>query len=284
MKRILFIILLLFLVSTAHTFEGFKPCIGRQVDLSHPLSKGLVGCWLFNEGGGNAVFDLSGNNNALTLAGDTSWVCEHYGNCLRFDGNGDYAAGASLGELELPLTIVSRLYFTTQGVNRPIFLSHDVDDVFYGVSLEISSTQVASALLGDGDGNEWNDRCTRTGATSLSRWVWYDVAAVFKSQTDIDVYVNGVNDNGAISSNGGAIDTSVGLPKIGGSLANDTDRYHLGDISYVSLYKRALTADEIAQLYREPFCMFEPTFDFLLYGAISAPPATAGQVITVIMN
>jgi hypothetical protein len=36
-----------------------KPPLGTQIDWSNPLTQGLVGCWLFNEGSGNRVYDTS---------------------------------------------------------------------------------------------------------------------------------------------------------------------------------------------------------------------------------
>ena len=35
-----------------------KPPYGSRLDPTHPLSQGLVGCWLFNEGGGNVCNNL----------------------------------------------------------------------------------------------------------------------------------------------------------------------------------------------------------------------------------
>ncbi|ODU24775.1 MAG: hypothetical protein ABS95_01525 [Verrucomicrobia bacterium SCN 57-15] len=36
-----------------------KPNVGARINFAHPLAKGLVGCWLFNEGGGSKAFDLA---------------------------------------------------------------------------------------------------------------------------------------------------------------------------------------------------------------------------------
>ena len=40
-----------------------KPPKGAMLNRGHPLSRGLKGCWLMNEGGGKIVNDLSGNGN-----------------------------------------------------------------------------------------------------------------------------------------------------------------------------------------------------------------------------
>ena len=41
-----------------------KPPLGTHIDWSNPLTKGMVGCWAFNEGGGKKAFNLvSGETN-----------------------------------------------------------------------------------------------------------------------------------------------------------------------------------------------------------------------------
>jgi hypothetical protein len=51
-----------------------KPPIGSKIDWSHPLSKGIVGCWLFNENGGDKIFDLSLNRIIGNLTFSIYWV------------------------------------------------------------------------------------------------------------------------------------------------------------------------------------------------------------------
>jgi len=45
-------------------YSSTKPPMGTQIDWTDPLSQGLVGCWLFNEGGGSEAFDLCGSVGA----------------------------------------------------------------------------------------------------------------------------------------------------------------------------------------------------------------------------
>ena len=63
-----------------------KPFRGSQINKTHPLAKGLVGCWIFNEDTGDLIFDLSGHNNHITNYGAT-WISES----LNFDGVDDNA-------------------------------------------------------------------------------------------------------------------------------------------------------------------------------------------------
>ena len=68
-----------------HPYE--KPMYGVLLNTRHPLARGLVGCWLFNEGGGNTVFDLSDNFKHGTFGAEApSWVAEG----IYFGGDGDY--------------------------------------------------------------------------------------------------------------------------------------------------------------------------------------------------
>jgi hypothetical protein len=45
-----------------------KPPAGSWLDRTHPLSNGLVGCWLFNENAGNVVYDVAKNSNSLVTS------------------------------------------------------------------------------------------------------------------------------------------------------------------------------------------------------------------------
>lgn len=51
--------------------------------------EGLVGAWHFDEGSGGTAYDSSGNNNHGTIYGAT-WTDGRYGKALKFDGTNDY--------------------------------------------------------------------------------------------------------------------------------------------------------------------------------------------------
>ncbi|ODU24833.1 MAG: hypothetical protein ABS95_01390 [Verrucomicrobia bacterium SCN 57-15] len=63
-----------------------KPNVGARINFAHPLAKGLVGCWLFNEGGGSRIFDLAKPaNGQLVSAARTP-------RGLAFDGGEKYVS------------------------------------------------------------------------------------------------------------------------------------------------------------------------------------------------
>ncbi len=62
-----------------YRFQQTKPPPGAQIDLSHPLSQGLVAAWLFNEGAGGSAWPsapLDTDGTVLTLGSpptNTAW-------------------------------------------------------------------------------------------------------------------------------------------------------------------------------------------------------------------
>ena len=94
MKRFLTFILLLCLITTSASGQFFmpnqKPMLGLQVNWAHPSAPN-AGLWLFNEGSGNTVQDLSGRTNQGTIYGTVVWNSYSNGTCLYWPGSaGDY--------------------------------------------------------------------------------------------------------------------------------------------------------------------------------------------------
>ncbi|UCE49956.1 MAG: hypothetical protein JSW47_07325, partial [Phycisphaerales bacterium] len=75
-----------------------KPIRGIQLNRTHPLAKALIGCWLFNEGSGDRVSDLSGNRRTGTLVNGASWTAGLRGSVVDCDSAGseytDLGSGA----------------------------------------------------------------------------------------------------------------------------------------------------------------------------------------------
>lgn len=66
-----------------------KPPCGTQIDWADPLSQGLVGCWLFNEGAGNIV-NLATGKKYTRCGGGGTWGTDGYDS--RNSGAGFYAS------------------------------------------------------------------------------------------------------------------------------------------------------------------------------------------------
>ena len=253
-----------------HPYE--KPMYGVLLNPYHPLARGLVGCWLFNEGGGNIVYDLSGHGNHGTLGGGTAgycpaWTIGKFGSALNFDGSDDYVDVGTDESLDVAggdFTVAVWARWTAATGNARAFLNFG----FSGTSNRF--------LLTTGFGNSGQDKVSfgyGRSTTYGANW-YYDagsglndgdlhfvVATLFGST--VTIYV----DDESVSFSEGSIGVEDG--NFFGLGDND---YFEGDIETILIWKRALNPDEIWQLYTDPFCMFyHPLEAKLLYAA--APPA-----------
>lgn len=84
-----------------------------------------------------------------------------------------------------------------------------------------------------------------SGSTVIERWTWYHVVLV-REGDKVNVYLNGkLEIDGKV---GSAIPPTVGQFFIGGRC--DSDSTFEGRVDETAIYDRALTADEVAKLYR----------------------------------
>ena len=258
-----------------------KPLAGNLID---SLSQGLVGFWLMNEGAGNIVFELSGNGGNGTIS-QFSWSSGKNGSCLYASGANDQVISLSAsykpldGGLAFTVKILCKVatidkdygmfYTDSHSLNEPLLLWFDN-----------AATDHIAALITCSGGS--------TGACYSSfvpvADVWYDIVLTWNNYR-LRLYINGVEDTNGdfpVASVLGAINSTDTFYRIGNSASSLQD--FEGSIDHVLLYNRALSASEIALLYQEPFCMFKDPFDLKLYGAVSAPPPSGGQVIMIQMS
>ena len=93
-----------------------KPPLGSRIDTGHPLAQGLVACWLFNEGGGTLVRDITGNGNDATPdTGTPTWTPTTEGIAVDLDSFGYFVVDASAALLGLCATESFSLVAINQG-------------------------------------------------------------------------------------------------------------------------------------------------------------------------
>jgi len=266
MKRIF---LFLFLCSLTLGVD-LKPPAGSQLEIGHPLSNGLVGCWLMNEGGGNKIFDLSGNGNNGTLGGNAVWSYSNDGPCILFDGS-------------------SYIHTTMKAINSNEFTLL--------VKCTVSTNDSSLRYCIHGQNSSTSNEIIKFQISTDDSWYFYNdySLAILPNVTpvvDLPYLFCGVFDypkqRGSIFIDGQKIGTDdTSFSSISGAMndgltigARTTEESGWkGTISYVYVYNRALTANEITQLYREPFCMFEQDDISLWQSVIQA----AAQVIIINM-
>jgi len=227
-----------------------KPVLGSQIQLGHPLARGLVGCWLMNEGSGSKVADLSGNGNVGTLIADTHFVGGKFGSALSFDGTGDYVdlGNATAFDLTDPKNFTMSLWFnvpTTAGGKLIIKgVPNSTDGTGYDISL-YSNPGIGIHVNNGSGAKEYirNLAINYAGA-------WHHVVATFNNSLYARLYY----DSGQIVA-GQFTKTPINTAD---SLKLTSEASYLsGLMDNVQIWNRALSAQEVRQLYMSPFGMFE---------------------------
>jgi len=249
-----------------------KPFRGTQLNRAHPLSKGLAGRWVFNEGSGGLVNDLAGNSNNITLTG-TNWGA---GGVL------DYSATA-YGRKASPVNLIGSSEGMTVFINlkasditsrQSIAQIYNTDGAKRSWLLEIYSASYYQFILSSNGTNiEWY-----TFNHNLSENVSQTVVFTWIPGTFPKMYIYG-EIQGMIASSGAAVSSihaSTAPFDIGRSTYN-TSRYLRGSIYDMGIWNRALSPSEVALVTREPYCMFTKLLDIgaMLYTA----PVVGGSII-----
>ncbi len=218
-----------------------KPPFGTPLALNHWANQGLVASYLMNEFGGDKIFDSTLNGNTGTLTGMTpfsatsGWVPGPYGAALAFDGSNDRL---NMGNLTMALarqevtfsiwckrnssaTLMTPWYFNA--ADNANYYPYDVNGKIYTNEF---MTLRSSFVHG------------------LDLTQWHNVAITRKAgANNFNYYIDAKN---LFSVDGGIwqLDTTAYI------------KFN-GLISSVSIYNRALSAEEIAYLYAFPWCMYE---------------------------
>ncbi len=232
-----------------------KPIRALQIDWSHPLARGLTGCWLMNEATGEIVTDCGPRRSNGIIHYSTVapvWKPGKYGSSLEFGtercincGTGkfgwDLTNEVSVVALVNQNTSQANTLFARSGFVRPCRLSAYISGKFKWWVYT--------------DGTNCTINSTSTHATDGSEYV--HVAGIWRFG-DGRLYVNGVQEASESSSSGNLSFVNDSQPVgIGGTY--EAGNYYYcwnGKIEYVFIYNRALSAEEVRWLYREPFAMF----------------------------
>lgn len=236
-----------------------KPVRGIQLNKSHPLARGLVGYWLLNEGSGNKVFDLSGWDNALLFDETPDWLPGQTGSSVRCNGTDESLyINDTQSQRVSEFTLIVKAYFHETPTSNDRFFEKEYDNagsqpyVSWGFECLDSGTLRLLAARTDVAPNNRLDL-----ASGITVDSWDVFAGVYSQSSGFYIYKNGIleaSDNtktGPISyysATGNQVD-------IFGRL--NTGNYVQASIEYAFFYNHALSASEIALLYREPFCMFD---------------------------
>lgn len=245
MRKLLIYLVILVLCGPALAPQ--EPMLGELPDASQfpmPIYLGL-----FNEGAGGIVNDLSGNKSTGTLVGDTHWV----GSALSFDGTSDYITlGKRVLDYTKPFTIIARIKSDTVSGSHHIVTTAAPAQLYRGAAYLYFTASVGKSNV-------------------FVAGEWIQVAVTFDG-TDMTLYADGrwlVTTTHSIAQPTGT--TNIGAYGAG---LQSWD----GLIDYVAMYQYCLAAQQIAQLYQNPWPWFVE--DPIELWAIEEAP-TGSQVIFI---
>ncbi len=244
-----------------------KPMLGTLIDHSHPLSKWLLGSWLFNEGSGDRVRDSSGHfSDYLGLMTDVGWGLGTMGRTITFSGTAGNSVRLRIWNGGPHVTIVARVLFEqATGSDEQIIAADSNTSGLRTFQLKRNTDGKLNFIVfvGDVDKQAVSD-------TVLTTDKWWDVAAV-NDGVNCFVYVNEVQDGAPVAS--GDMDLDAAALGIGARFrettwAGATEELQ-GKIEYLHYFSEASTSSEIAQIHRDPYAMFRRP-------SVFAPAAVGG--------
>lgn len=253
-----------------------KPPFGARINWNHPLSQGLVGAWLFNEGGGIAVVDVTNiyRNYDGTIHNPASnmWV----GPWLKFPGSGTTILTLGNWPQYRIATFVAGITFISNSSYQQIINSDQTSGSARVFQYRITDTGSINFLAFSSGLQQV------TGSTTLQSGSYYNLCGKVDG-SNISIFINGKSDvtPGAC----GLLDTAaLSVTHIGAFQQNVGDYVNISYISnsyfsYVYIYNRPLSDGEILLLHANPYQMFLPSVWDAYFVPAAAPPPTGGKSI-----
>ena len=266
-RLIIFAILPFFLIGIIFTLAelGSTPGTNGPTAAPNTLDYGLVGYWDFEEGSGQTVKDKSGNGNDGTLGSSSSADSAdpvfgpghdssgEGGAGLQFDGRDDYANLGHGSNLTSNSGFTYSFWMKWSGANRG----------GYGGLVEYLNRGIQNSriLMVDSSSKIIVQDPAGTPLTSkytFSKDAFYHIVLTWDGTLPY-LYVNGNLDaTGSAASFTSAVSNDI---KIGVGADWSPTYYFNGSIDEVRIYNRALSEDEIRQLYNQKKPILEMNFD-----------------------
>src|ERR1043166_3170246 len=211
---------------------------------------GLSGYWSFDDG---TASDNSGNGNNGTLVNGPSPLAGKSGQALNFNGNQYVNVGNLLNPGNGDLSVFAWVR-TTQGGGFNMIVSKRDSSGSNNSGYQLFQNSSGGPSFTFADGNSNRVRVDSTGPR-INDNNWHLVGVVFTRSGNGVLYVDGAvaaNGAGSITSQTGNANNSLPL-RFGTENQNSNSVFNwVGGIDEVRIYNRALSAQDITDLYNAP--------------------------------
>jgi hypothetical protein len=249
-----------------------KPKPGVMINPLHPLSRGLVGYWLFNEGTGSLANDISGYGNHGVLKNMSpnvqggGWAGSRIGGGLSCDGNDDYVNIGDIGAyFTNQITIVCTITaLSTLSAYDRVISNYDGTD--YSLIMSVDSNTSNGYRLAVHNGS--TGVSAKMGST-IPIGEQLNVVGTYDN-SKVKIYVDGIiKDDAAQTGDLRNVSNEVWF-------GSDPHSYNPANIlfDHVSIYNRVLSAVEVKQFHHNPFCNLMQV-PIRRYSVAAAPPVGA---------
>ena len=207
-----------------------------------PAVTTLSAAYPFDEGSGTTVADVSGNGATGQIQGATWTTSGKHGSALSFNGSNSYVDLGRAPSLQNTGSMTWSAWVKASGNPAGDGEIIALSDSSSGWQLKITP-DTGHRTFGIAVSGSVGSRVQRYSKTVYSLNTWYFVAGVYDaSAKTLDIYVNGVVDNGTLT---GTVPASQYLPALNASIGKRSDgSYFKGVIDDIRMYRRALAASE----------------------------------------
>jgi len=222
-----------------------------ETSIEYEYNNGLIGLWHFDEGGGTTAGDSSGNGNTGTLVNEPIWTTGKITGALEFDGVDDYVAINHSPSFDVDnITVCAWVNHRDTGDDRVVCKSTSTAIADHIFSLGVYGTTVRVRL--------GNSSSNYDATTACPTNTWTHLAFTYDG-SNVCIYVDGQL-AGVHPYAGGPL-AKLEWPVTIGNVNLTDNRYFNGIIDDVMIYNRALTADEIIDVFEADSLVFEPIGD-----------------------
>jgi hypothetical protein len=208
------------------------------------LEPNFISWWKFDEGSGSIAYDSAGNNDG-TVYGAT-WTTGQIDGALSFDGSNDYVdVGTGVMDFSGETSFTATAWINAQNTGAHNYIFGTSTTTGWYARIGASGGHDTTSLLFKIDDGTDEAYPVETSTINIADNAWHFIA-VSISGSELKGYIDGDLQFAVPYSNVGNMsdDFNVGLVNA------SPNAYFNGKIDDVRIYDRALSAEEILQLYQ----------------------------------